>query len=294
MGAEIPCAVLEGGQRVLTQEGFLDAIGRARKAKAGQGATVDNIPAFLAANNLKPFISSELLQSTTPIKFKGVTGVRGFGYKAELLPKVCTVYLEARDANALLPSQIHIATHCEILIRGLADTGIIALVDEATGYQEIRPRDALQVYFDMVLRKELAAWTKKFPDEFYMNIYKLKGWFWPGMAKNRFSVVAKYTTDLVYERIGPGLLKELIDKSPKDDKGRRKNKLHQWLTEDIGDPLLAQHMHALVMFQRSAIANGFGWNRFLKMIDQVMPKRGSNLEFDFMNESLPIAPEPPS
>jgi hypothetical protein len=61
--------------------------------------------------------------------------------------------------------------------------------------------------------------SRKFPDEFYENIYKLKGWTWPAMQKNRFSVVAHYTRDLVYERIGPGVLRELEQKSPKNEKG---------------------------------------------------------------------------
>jgi hypothetical protein len=43
----------------------------------------------------------------------------------------------------------------------------------------------------------VAAWVKKFPDEFYENIYKLKGWRWPGMSKNRYSVVGHYTNNLV-------------------------------------------------------------------------------------------------
>ncbi len=55
---KIPCAVLNDAEntRVLTQEGFLTAIGRAGKAKGGEGATVDGPPAFLRAANLKPFI----------------------------------------------------------------------------------------------------------------------------------------------------------------------------------------------------------------------------------------------
>jgi hypothetical protein len=285
----LECAVLEDGTRVFTRISFLRAIGRKGKAKGGRAYDEEfKTPVFLTAKNLKPFIPDELDKNSAPIIFRNLNGTESIGYKAELLPQVCGVFIDAGEAKVLATNQTHIAEKCKVLIRGFATVGIIALVDEATGYQEVRPRDALQVYLDKVLRKELAAWTKKFPDEFYENIYALKGWFWQGMAKNRFSVVARYTTDLVYERIGPGLLKELIDKSPKDEKGRRKNKLHQWLTEDIGDPLLAQHMHTLVMFQRLAIANGFGWNRFLKMVDQVLPKRGSNLEFDFMKEQLPI------
>jgi hypothetical protein len=93
--------------------------------------------------------------------------------------------------------------------------------------------------------------------------------------------VAHYTRDLVYERIAPGLLKELETKSPKNDSGNRGNKLHQWLTDDTGDPMLSQHLHSLIMFQRLALASGYGWHRFVKMVDQVLPKRGSTLELPF-------------
>jgi len=71
---EIPCAVLEDGTRLLTQEGFLNAIGRAAKAKGGQGARVDKKVAFVAAKNLKPFISSMLEESTMSIRFRTVKG----------------------------------------------------------------------------------------------------------------------------------------------------------------------------------------------------------------------------
>jgi hypothetical protein len=39
----------------------------------------------------------------------------------------------------------------------------------------------------------------------------------------------------------PGLLKELRGRSPKDEKGRR-DLLHLWLSEDVGDPMLV-HAH---------------------------------------------------
>ena len=167
----------------------------------------------------------------------------------------------------------------------------MALIDEATGYEKVRPQNALQAYLEMVVRKELAAWAKRFPDEFYENIYKLKGWTWPGMKKNRYSVVAHYTNDLVYSRLGPGILEELQSKVPKNDKGYRQDRLHQWLTEDIGHPLLSQHMHSIMMFQRLAIANGHGWKRFLLSVDQVLPKRGSNLLLPLGD---PTASPPPS
>ncbi len=280
--AVIPCAVLEDGRRVLTQSGFMKAIGRARQAKGRQYYDGDvNMPAFLTAKSLKPFISKDLEVTSSQIEFRTTRGIKAFGYPAELLPKVCEVFLQANDAEALAHNQKHIAEKAQALIRGLAKTGIVALVDEATGYQSVRPRDALQVYLEIVLREELAAWSKRFPDEFYENIYKLKGWVWPGMGKNRFSVVAHYTRDLVYQRLAPGVLDELEKRSPKDDKGRRKNKLHQWLNDDVGHPLLAQHLHSLMMFQRLAISTGQTWTQFVKMVDRVMPKKGATLELPF-------------
>lgn len=87
-------------------------IGRAGKAKGGEGAGVDGKAAFLRAKNLEPFISSDLVASTTPIEFVPLRGPgyqgRAFGYKASLLPDVCWVYQDAMIARKLLPSQKHI------------------------------------------------------------------------------------------------------------------------------------------------------------------------------------------
>ncbi|MFM9940692.1 MAG: P63C domain-containing protein [Hyphomicrobiaceae bacterium] len=296
-GVKLPCAVITGPngiQRVLTENGITLAVlgersggsKRLKKAAELDGAL---LPLFVAPSQLKSFITKELEDGPLkPIDYQdGDRVVRG--YDASALVAVCNIWLRAREAGALQDQQLAKAQKAEILTRALAETAIVALVDEATGYEKVRPQNALQTYLEMLVRKELAAWAKKFPDEFYENIYKLKGWVWPGMGKNRYSVVAHYTRDLVYERLAPGLLKELESKSPKNETGQRSMKMHQWLTEEIGDPMLAQHLHSLVMFQRYAIANGHGWKRFLHTIDQVMPKRGANLELplSFPDSSAP-------
>lgn len=283
---EIPCAVLEDGTRVLSERSVAKALGKKGGGshwRRKKGASSDELlPEYVSIKNLLPFISPETRNKLlSPISYNAKKGTAARGIPASLLPEICQIWLSAREKGALTDKQLTTATKAEILMRGFAHTGIVALVDEATGYQEVRPQDALQKYLEMIVRKELAAWAKKFPDEFYENIYKLRGWAWPGMKKNRFSVVAHYTRDLVYERIAPGLLEELEKKSPKNQTGNRKNKLHQWLTNDIGDPMLSQHLHSLIMFQRLALSNGYGWTRFVKMVDKVLPKRGSNLELPF-------------
>ena len=275
---EIAAYVLNDGTRVLARVGFLKAIGRTGKAKGGRSYDDEfKTPVFLTAANLKPFISDGLLKNSQPIFFSS-NGGDVIGYRAELLPQVCEVFMDAQAAGALKANQVHIADTCKILHRAFAKVGIIGLVDEATGYQGFRPQDALQAYLEQIISKELAAWVKRFPDEFYENIYKLHKWQWTGMQKNRYSVVGKYTRDLVYERLAPTLLQELEKRSPKDETGNRKNKLHQWLTDGVGHPMLAQHLHSLVMFQRLAIASGYGYQRFVKMVDQAMPKRHANFE----------------
>ena len=163
---EIDCYVLEDETRVLSRGGFQSALGRHRTSGRHQQDDVVNLPAFLAASNLKPFVSKELVTASTPVEFQAPSrGPVAYGYRAELLPQVCEVYLKAQDAGALLPSQLHIAAQAEILIRGLATIGVIALVDEATGYQEIRAKIALATILEKFIANELQPWTKTFPYE---------------------------------------------------------------------------------------------------------------------------------
>lgn len=285
-GIEIPCAVLEDASRVVSETQFMVSLGMYRSGalsvRRWQEDSTANIPLFLAHKNLKPYIQKHLgAVHFSPKMYRTLEGNVAHGITGEAIPKICEIWMDAERDGVLGKRQKLTAAKAEIMLRGLAHVGIVALIDEATGYQDIRPQQALQAYLERIIAKELAAWAKKFPDEFYENIYKLKGWTWPGMQKNRYSVVAHYTRDLVYERIGPGVLRELERKTPKNERGRRPNKMHQWLTEDVGDPMLAQHLHSLVMFQRLAICSGYGWNRFLKMVDKVLPRRGSTLELPF-------------
>ena len=136
---EIFAAVLPNGKRLISQGTFLQAIGRSRTPKAGTGGltAVDRLPFFLQAEQLQPFISAELIESTTPILFRIKSGQRSVGYDARLLPSVCEVYLKFRDhclaQSGKVPVQYkHIIDACDALMRGLATVGIIALVDEAT------------------------------------------------------------------------------------------------------------------------------------------------------------------
>lgn len=254
-GSFISCAVLETRRRVLTQETFLKSIGRAGKAKGGKGSTlamVDGLPPFLAAKNLEPYINDELMAAATPILFRAEKGQRAFGYDANLLPRVCNVYLQARDDRKLLENQEHIAKACDLLMRGLAAVGIIALVDEATGYQYDRARDELNTILEAFIAKELLPWTKRFPDEFFRQIYRLQGWPYQAGKHQRPQYLGKLINKLVYEQLPPGVLPELRRLNPPTEKGYRKHKHHQLLTPEIGNPHLERHLASLTTLMRAS------------------------------------------
>jgi hypothetical protein len=189
---------------------------------------------------------------------------------------VCEIYLNLQKESKLTTNQVKIAVISDLLIRSLATVGIIGLVDEATGYQSIRPRDALEAYLNKILSKELAAWCKRFPDIYYANIYKIRGWPEFSTSKNKFSCVGNYTNDLIYSRIGEDVLSELKQRTP----DTTKTKMHQWLTVDTGHPLLSKHMSEIITLQKVAIAQGFGWQRFIKLVDEILPKKIYALEIE--------------
>lgn len=200
-------------------------------------------------------------------------GRKAHGFEAEDIVEICRMYMMARRANVLQSSQIHLAAQAEVIVLSLAKIGITALIDEATGFQEVRDRKALQALLDTYLRKEHAAWAKRFPDDFYKEMFRLKSWVYPTVGGARPGVVGIYTNDLVYERIAPGLLQELEKRNPKTEAGHRKTKHHQWVTEDVGDPALTAHIHAVMGLMRASDS----WEQFSRMMDRAYPKKGTQI-----------------
>jgi len=279
-GRRIACAVLQNSKRVLTQETFLTAIGRAAKAKAGTGSLklVDGLPPFLVAENLNPFITDELRQSTTPIVFRTVKGGRAFGYDAMLLPMVCEVYVNARDEGKLLKGQEHIAAACYVLMKGLARVGIIALVDEATGYQEQRAKDELARILEAYVQEEYRPWTRMFPEEFFRQIYRIHGWpYKPGNAK-RTPFCGHLINKYVYGELPPGVLDQLRKLNPTTNRGYRRHKHFQFLTADTGNEHLERQIMTVITLMRISenkdeleryFARAFG--KPIPMIQQRLP-----------------------
>lgn len=265
---EIPCYVLEGGTRVLTQIGVLSAMNLPNKG-ASTGRT--RLARFFDGQSISPHVSKELSDSTNnPIKFLTPDGVIAHGYPAEMLVHLCEALLKARD-NGISDRYSRFIAQADIIMRGLARTGIVALVDEATGYQRDRPRDALAKIFEAFVSKEIQKWVKRFPADFYENLFRLRSIPYSiEQGQKRPGYFGHLTNDIVYKRLAPGILAELRRINPVDaEAGDRKNRHHQHLTENVGVNALNSHIGAVVALMQ--ISDDGDYDGFKDKLDRVKP-----------------------
>lgn len=264
---EIPAYVLEDETRVLSQRGVIGGLGMKYGSRA-DGA--DRLAGFLGGKGISPFVSSELLALiNNPIKFRAPHGgTLAFGYPATILADVCDVVLNARKAGALQKQQEHIAEQCELLVRGFARVGIIALVDEATGYQRDRTKDALSRILEAFIEKELQPWLRTFPADFYQEMFRLRGLPYDASSVKRPPYFGHLTNDIVYDRLAPSVLDELKFRIPRNDEGRPTAKFSQLLTRNIGYPKLREHLGAVIATMRLSSS----WADFIAKLDRNYPR----------------------
>lgn len=213
-------------------------------------------------------MSQDLVELSKPVQYR-LPGAnhRSAGYRAEILPMVCEVYLDARHERVLLHNQHATARASELLIRGLARVGIIALVDEATGYQEVRARHELQKILEAYVQAEFRPWVQTFPDEFFRQIYRLQGWeFRPGTSK-RTPHVGKLIKHYIYEQLPSGVLEELERMNPKNANGHRPRKHHQHLTATTGNVHLDRQISTVTTLMKIARSRG----EFEELFDRAFP-----------------------
>nr|DAN73711.1 MAG TPA: P63C domain protein [Caudoviricetes sp.] len=268
---ELDVAVLDDNRRVITQA----AIFRALDRPARGNARVIDTPVFIDAKNLQPFIDEDLRAVINKIEYVNLSNKKQEGFNATILPLVCDLYLKAREAGVITKAnQLSTAQKAEILVRSLAKVGIIALVDEATGYQDVRAKDALAKILEAFVAKELQPWVKTFPLEYYKELCRLYNVPFPPLKNNKFpQFFGHITNNAVYTRLAPELLPELKKAASKQEK---KAKLHQLLTQDVGHPKLKEHLASVVTLLKLAKDK----DDFSRMLDIVHPKLNNTIPLD--------------
>lgn len=271
-GIEIPCYVLEDGRRVLTMRGLQQSLGF---STGGGKDGARKIPTFLNKLGEKGFEINDLsVRANKPFDFVlPGSGTVATAYEATLLVDICEVILQARDAGKI-PADSPYAAQCDKLVRGLARVGIVALVDEATGYQKDRDKDALAKILEQFIAKELQPYVKTFQSDFYEELFRLRGLpYPPERPQFRPQYFGTLTNDIVYERLAPGLLEEMKKQASKDEK---KSHLHRRLTQEIGHPKLREHLASVIM----AMKLSKDYPSFISNLNRFHPRYGQTYTLD--------------
>ena len=274
---EIPCYVLSDKRRVLVQRGLQQSIGM---STSGGSDGAQRLALFIEGLARKGVNCNDLaMRIRVPILFRpNVNGKVAYGYEATIINDICDAVLEARRTKgALAPQQARFATHCEAILSYLARKGIVLLVDEATGYDRLRTRETIQSIVEKYVTKVLQPYVSMFPDEYYENIYRLNKWPYNPESTKRPGIVGHWTNDIIYARLAPAVLDELRRLTPRNDKGRLKNKLFQHLTDDVGNERLRQHFKDVDLLMRA----GRNWKEFYELLNRVLPRFDETLPLPF-------------
>lgn len=277
----IPCYVLSDGTRVLAQRGLQSGIGLSEGGGKGGARKIAALMARLSEKGID--VRGLVARANTPIRFIPPHGGNpADGYDATILPDICAVIIEAGRKGVLDRRLERLAERAAILQHGFATVGVIGLVDEATGYQEFRQRDALAKILEKFVAKELRPWINTFPVDFYREIYRLNGWTFDESSTARPGVIGHWTNNIVYKRLAPGVWAEL-DRLSRNERGKLKNKLFQRLTDDIGHPKLREHLVGVLMLMKYSP----DWQTFLDRLDREYPQWGATLMLPFPDDYTP-------
>lgn len=267
---ELPCYVLEDGTRVLSGRGMQNALKMVDETDETSGSRLGR---YLGQKSLKPFIYKEkTLDHYKSLEcYKGTQKISG--YEATILVDICDAFLEARNTISLSPRQKIIADQCEILVRGFARVGIVALVDEATGYQYDRERFELQKILSAYISDEILKWQLTFTDDFYKEVYRL--WqlpFIPKYIKTKPSFIGKLTTKYIYDFLPKGVVEQIKEQTGKTKSGNWKYKWHQSLTPEIGKEHLKKQIIEVTTLMSIAESKEHFNSLFLQKYKKVAPQ----------------------
>lgn len=271
-GTVIACAVLEDKKtRVISQRGFSEAVG-ASKPSALTRRGAGEMPALFTAANLKPFISNDLAATAKPLEYYPEHGGRtALGIRAEAMAPLLRVWVDADEAGKLHERQKPFAIKARILLHALAGVAVVALIDEATGFQDRREKDALVRILEEFVAKELQDWVRTFSLDFFRELCKIR--------KVEFGENHRYpkffgtlVNNIVYSRLAPGVLETLQEKNPVSPAGTRAHKHHQHLTPAVGHPKLRELLGSVTTLLKLSNRQGHTWDQFIEVLDTVHPK----------------------
>jgi hypothetical protein len=226
------CFVLDDGRRVISRTGATDVL----TGKKGGG----NLESYIQVESLAAYLPPDLDNQWIDFEIPEVTNKQARGMLAETFLDLCTAYVRARDNEKLTTRQEEIARKAGMVLAACAKVGLIALIDEATGYQYERAQDALQMKLRLYLEDEMRQWEKTFPDELWQQFARLTRW---QSVTKRPKWWGKLVMELVYGYLDHDVADWLKKNAPEPRHGRN---YHQWLSSQYGLKKLVEHLWKLI------------------------------------------------
>jgi hypothetical protein len=255
---EVECHVLSDFRRVFTQREVVRVLSDGRES--------GNLQRYVQRN---PLFEDGFLESRS-FKFRIGPGIEAVGYQAEQLIDICDHYIEAKNQNLLKPSQLKLAEQAEIIMRACAKTGIIALIDEATGFQKVRAQHALQVKLQAFIAEEMQDWARMFPQEFWFELARLEGVRYS--PRHRPLRWGRYIMMFVYDAVDEDVGKELRDRNPNP---RFLSNHHQWLKQHGREKVNNQIQRVITIMK---LCNNM--DEFRDKFSQVFKRAPTKVPFD--------------
>lgn len=231
---DLPVYVLDDGRRVISRSGAISVlIGPERGG---------NLEQYLAVQPIRERLPRDLSAQIVKFNLPGVVNRTVRGMNAETFLEICRAYARARDDGALkTETQATIAIRAGMFLAACAKVGLIALIDEATGYQYERAQDALRLKLKLYLEDEMRKWEKTFPDELWREFGRLTNW--PGLLHQRPKYWGKLVMELIYEYLDPDVTDWLRKNAPRPQHGQN---YHQWLSSQYGLKKLIEHLWMVI------------------------------------------------
>src|ERR1017187_84372 len=274
---QIECYVLDNLKRVIHKRGMAKALGM--KSEGGN--------VFMRAmgrKGLGSVIGEELRSKLdNPLIFKTLTADLGHGYDATILIDICDAIIEAAKTDKLGPNQEDLAKQAEIIIPASAKLGIVALVDDATGFIADKRREQYKELFREFIREEIKLYDEpQFPDQLFDVIYKIYGLPRKSDTQNHPQFFGKFIRKYIYEPLANsnGAILEMLDeKNPVVYvNGGRRYKMYNFLSDVVGMPKLKAHFWQVIGIGNSVKNKA----QFERSFYTAFP--GPQMEFEGLND----------
>lgn len=232
--SELPVFVLDDGRRLVSRTGATTSLTRTPGG---------DLESYIGVAALQPFLPTDIEDRMIEFTLRGVKNKTVRGITDDTFLAICRAYIAALSANALQTDrQRAIAAQAATFLAACADVGFSALIDEATGYQLVRPDDALQTKLKFLLEDHMRPWEKTFPDELWVEFGRLTNWR-GATNSQRPKYWGKLVNELIYGYLDSDVAEWLRANAPTPRHGQN---YHQWMSSQYGLKRLIEHIWMVV------------------------------------------------